>query len=224
MTDYSVVHSSNQVEERFILIFHYSLLSIHWYPCQANSSVALLFHNKLNRIHSLHVCRSFSGYREKADCTVLHPLTKCCDDFELFNYVSFKCVMLKQVEYCRLKCRLFVVLVGLCSAIACNVVVKVKWCCTSCPQSTTSSGVDWTDCWWIAVQWQRVHTLWGMFAIRATSETDGLLIGHTGHRGHPGSMKQTGVHTFSRIRKTAVWLLYQALSVSLFVFLCVCVC
>lgn len=85
---------------------------------------------------------------------------------------------------------------GLCGAVACNVVVKVKWCCTCSLQSTTSSGVDWADCWWIAVQQQWVHTLWGMFAIRPTSETDGLLTWHTGGQGHPGSLKQIGVHKY----------------------------
>lgn len=60
-------------------------------------------------------------------------------------------------------------------------------------QSTTSSGVDWTDCWWIVLQQQWVHTLWGMFAIKPTSETDGKPAGHTGGTGHSGSMKQIGV-------------------------------
>lgn len=77
-------------------------------------------------------------------------------------------------------------------------------------QSTTSSGVDWTDCWWIAVQQQWVHTLWRMFAIRPTWETDWKLAGHTEGRGHPGSMKQIGVHKYSQISQTALQLFHQA--------------
>lgn len=96
--------------------------------------------------------------------------------------------------------------VSLCGAFAFNVVVKVKWCYTGAPQSNTSSVVDWTDCWWIAVRWQWVHMLWGMFAIRPTSETDGLLIGCTGHRGLPGSMKRIGAHKCCRIGKPAAQL------------------
>lgn len=121
--------------------------------------------------------------------------------------------MLKQVGYRRLKCGSFAVPVGVCGAVAGNVVVKVKWCCTGALQSTTSSGVDWTDCWWIAMRWQWVHTLWGMFAIRPTTETDGLLTGHAGGRGHPGSMKQIGVHKYSSISKIAVQPFHQVLCV-----------
>lgn len=49
--------------------------------------------------------------------------------------------------------------------------------CQSEVMLPSSVGVVWTACLWVALWQQWVHTLWEMFAIRATSETDGPSFG-----------------------------------------------